>query len=298
MGQLRNALRAYALEGHGAVDVLGRLDALTHSIEGPELATVVYVVLDPETGRLEYATAGHPPPVVLSPGKEPVLLEEGRGPPLGAMLDSTYALSEARLDPGDTLVLYTDGLVERRDMWIDDGLALLVDHARAWAGGDPGDLVDHLVGTLLGGGRPDDDVAVLALRIDPAPADSLDLTLSADPGVLSSMRQSLRGWLSAVGADEDERYDVLVAATEAAANAVEHAYGPVDATFRLEAHAGGEGAVTLIVRDEGSWRPPRGHNRGRGTLLMQQLMDEFEVTTGDAGTVVRMSKRLVGSLAA
>ena len=61
---------------------------------------------------------------------------------------------------------------------------------------------------------------------------------------------------------------------------------------------GCEREVSLFVRDTGSWRPPRGHNRGRGTLLMQSLMDEFEVTTGEAGTEVRMSKRLAGSLAA
>jgi anti-sigma regulatory factor (Ser/Thr protein kinase) len=298
MGQLRNALRAYALEGHDVAKVLERLDAMTHTLEGSELATVVYAILDPESGRLEYAAAGHPPPLVLSADGEPVLLEESRGPPRGALIDSVFTRADAKLDPGDTLLLYTDGLVERRDRWIDDGLEQLVGHARHAADRDPDDLLDHLLSELLVDGRTDDDVALLALRMEPAPAGSLGLTLSADPTVLSSMRQSLRVWLAAAGADDDERYDVLVAATEAAANAVEHAYGPTDATFRLEAHATAGGAVTLVVRDDGSWRPPRGHNRGRGTLLMQTLMDEFEVTTGDTGTEVRMSKRLARRLAA
>jgi anti-sigma regulatory factor (Ser/Thr protein kinase) len=89
-----------------------------------------------------------------------------------------------------------------------------------------------------------------------------------------------------------------VAVTEASANAVEHAYGPLDASFEIEADADAGGAVTFVVRDHGHWRPPRGENRGRGTLLMQSLMDDFEVTTGEGGTEVRMSKRLAARLAA
>src|SRR3712207_3316783 len=133
---------------------------------------------------------------------------------------------------------------------------------------------------MLAEGTAHDDVALLALRTEPAPGGLLRLTFDADPTVLSGMRQSLRDWLAAVGAGEDDTYDVLVAATEACANSVEHAYGPIDATFELEAQALRDGEVLVVVRDSGSWRPPRGHNRGRGTLLMQQLMDDFEVSTG------------------
>jgi anti-sigma regulatory factor (Ser/Thr protein kinase) len=298
MGQLRNALRAYALEGHAPPKVLDRLDAMTHSMEGQELATLVYAVLDPSTGSFEYSTAGHPPPLRLTADGDVALLEEGRGPPLGAVLDSVFTEATGTLAPGETLLLYTDGLVERRDMWIDEGLERLIGEARRRADSEPDELLEHLLATLVAGDRGEDDVALLAVRADPLPAGSLRLTLPAEPTVLSSMRHSLRAWLGGAGADEEESYDVLVAATEAAANAVEHAYGPGDATFRVEALAHGDGAVTVVVRDDGSWRPPRGHNRGRGTLLMQALMDEFEVTTGEAGTEVRMSKRLARSMAA
>jgi anti-sigma regulatory factor (Ser/Thr protein kinase) len=85
---------------------------------------------------------------------------------------------------------------------------------------------------------------------------------------------------------------VLVAVTEAAANAIEHAYGPVDAAFDVQAEAGDDGEVTVVVADQGRWRPPRGHNRGRGTLLMQELMDHFEVTSGEEGTVVTMRRQV------
>jgi serine phosphatase RsbU (regulator of sigma subunit)/anti-sigma regulatory factor (Ser/Thr protein kinase) len=297
MGQLRNALRAYALEGHDPATVLRQLDGMAHTLENRELATAVYAVFDPEQGALDYAVAGHPPPLLIGADGTSTLLEEGRGPPLGALLDASFPQASALLRPGDTLLLYTDGLIERRDRWIDQGLELLV--AAAGGGGDRGPevLVQQLVCDLLGGAATEDDVALLALRADPV-AGALMVTLPADPAVLAPMRQSLRSWLADVGADQDETYDVLVAATEAAANAVEHAYGPADATFQLDADVDGGGALTLVVRDRGHWRPPRGQNRGRGTLLMQALMDDFEVATGESGTVVRMSKRLAARLAA
>jgi anti-sigma regulatory factor (Ser/Thr protein kinase) len=136
-------------------------------------------------------------------------------------------------------------------------------------------------------------VAALALRLTPVAADRLVLRLPAEPAVLSSLRRTLRRWLEGLGALEEEVYDVLVAVTEAAANAIEHAYGPVDASFDVEAEAADSGdEVTVVIRDQGRWRPPRGHNRGRGTLLMQELMDHFEVTTSEQGTEVRMRRRL------
>jgi serine phosphatase RsbU (regulator of sigma subunit)/anti-sigma regulatory factor (Ser/Thr protein kinase) len=298
MGQLRNSLRAYALEGHQPLAVLERLHAIARGMEGRELATLVYAILEPSSGELTYATAGHPPPLLLSAAGEPVLLEEGRGPPLGAIADPLFTEATARIESGATLVLYTDGIVERRDRWIDEGLELLLAEARAAAGHDPEPLLDRLTRTLLADGEGDDDVALLALRTEPAPGGLLRLTLEADPTVLSGMRHSLRDWLIAAGATDDDTYDVLVATTEAGANAVEHAYGPEDATFEVEARTLQGAQVTVVVRDRGCWRPPRGHNRGRGTLLMQELMDDFEVTTGEAGTEVRMSKRLDQALVA
>jgi anti-sigma regulatory factor (Ser/Thr protein kinase) len=298
MGQLRNALRAYAIEGHEPLAVLERLHAIARGMDRRELATLLYAVLEPSEGGLTYASAGHPPPLKLTADGEPVLLEEGRGPPLGAIADPVFTEAEARLEPGATLILYTDGIVERRDRWIDEGLELLVAEARDAAGHEPDYLLDRLIATLLGDDAGDDDVALLALRTDPAPGGLLRLTLDADPTVLSGMRHALREWLVGAGASQDDAYDVLVAATEAGANAVEHAYGPEDATFEIEARVLGVGRVSLIVRDRGSWRPPRGHNRGRGTLLMQELMDDFEVATGEAGTEVRMAKRLDQALVA
>jgi anti-sigma regulatory factor (Ser/Thr protein kinase) len=224
------------------------------------------------------------------------LLEEGRGPPLGAVPDPVFAEARIEIEPGSLVLLYTDGIVERRDMWIDEGIERLTATVAGMGTEEPHALLDHIVTTLAPPGSADDDVALLALRTEPRGTGPLRLRFPADPTVLVNLRQALRQWLGELGADEDDTYDVLVAATEAAANAVEHAYGPGDATFQVEARAGEHGEVSVVVRDQGSWRPPRGHNRGRGTLLMQELMDDFEVTTGEMGTEVRMSKRLVKAL--
>jgi anti-sigma regulatory factor (Ser/Thr protein kinase) len=292
MGQLRNALRAYALDGRRPVEVLERLHALLRSLERREMATLVYMVLDPAALSYTLSSAGHPPPLVVSPDGRVCLIEDGRGPPLGAVADPGYVEESGVVCPGATLLLYTDGLVERRDMWIDEGIAKLTAAAGQAAELDPPALVDRLLTTLVPPGGGEDDVALLAVGLTPISRDRVALRLPAEPHVLTSLRRTLRQWLEGLGADEIETYDVLVAVTEAAANAIEHAYGPIDAAFDVEAEASDEGEVIVVVRDKGRWRPPRGHNRGRGTLLMQELMDHFEVSTSEEGTVVRMRRRV------
>ncbi|MEA2368545.1 MAG: hypothetical protein QOH38_1263, partial [Thermoleophilaceae bacterium] len=164
--------------------------------------------------------------------------------------------------------------------------------AGALGGVAPDELVERLLSALVPEGGGEDDVALLAVGLTPLGRDRVVLRLPAEPPVLASMRRTLRQWLGALGAEEIETYDVLVAVTEAAANAIEHAYGPIDAAFDVEVEVSDDGDVSVVVRDQGRWRPPRGHNRGRGTLLMQELMDHFEVTTSEEGTEVRMRRRL------
>jgi GAF domain-containing protein/anti-sigma regulatory factor (Ser/Thr protein kinase) len=292
MGQLRNALRAYALDGHPPGKVLERLHGMLRTLERREMATLAYMVLDPIALSYTLASAGHPPPLVVSDEGRVCLIEEGRGPPLGAVSESVYGETSGVVAPGATILLYTDGLVERRDMWLDEGMERLVVEAGAVTGAAPEALLERLLGALVPEGGAQDDVAALAVRLTPIAGDRLVLRLPADPPVLSSLRRTLRRWVEGLGATELEAYDVLVAVTEAAANAVEHAYGPGDASFDVEAWVSEEGEVCVLVRDQGRWRPPRGHNRGRGTLLMQELMDHFEVATGEGGTEVRMRRRL------
>src|SRR5262249_17301114 len=182
-----------------------------------------------------------------------------------------YPEHEIELSPGATVVLYTDGLIEERGTPIDDGMARLVDAVRS--GPEQLDaLCDHVLNAVLGGQPTHDDVAVLALRLATATAGTLRLELSAEPAVLVRVRRSLEQWLAAAGADEGEIFDITVASGEACANVIEHAYGPADASFEVEASTV-NGSVQIEILDRGSWRPPRGNDRGRGIMLMNALME-------------------------
>jgi serine phosphatase RsbU (regulator of sigma subunit)/anti-sigma regulatory factor (Ser/Thr protein kinase) len=285
MGQLRTALRAYAGEPGGPASVLARLNDFVRSDEDREMATVAYLILDTGSGVVEYALAGHPPPLVLRTGAEPRFLEGGRSAPVGVVVGGRFDEATDVLEAGDTLLLYTDGLVERRDEGLDASIArLAAAAARETTSAEA--LCDRLTSDA---GTREDDVAILvARRTD---ADRMELKVGAVPESLATMRRALRSWLLAAGADEDFTYDVLVAVGEAAANAVEHAYGPLDNDFTVAARRDGPDAVVTVV-DRGSWRPSRGSNRGRGLTLMRELMDDVRVDSGDEGTVVTLRRRL------
>jgi GAF domain-containing protein/anti-sigma regulatory factor (Ser/Thr protein kinase) len=285
MGQLRTALRAYASEPGGPAATLERLNAFVRSDEEREMATIAYLILDTGTGRVDYSLAGHPPPLVLRAGGEPRFLDAGRSAPVGVVVGGRFEEASDALEPGDTLLLYTDGLVERRDEGIDTGIARMADTA-ARETASAGELVDRL--TEEAGAR-EDDVAVLVARL--TGSEPLELRVAAVPDSLATMRRALRSWLLAAGADEDFTYDVLVAVGEAAANAVEHAYGPVDDDFVVRAERDGDHCV-FTVSDRGSWRSSRGRNRGRGLALMRELMDDVQVDSGADGTVVTLCRQV------
>jgi GAF domain-containing protein/anti-sigma regulatory factor (Ser/Thr protein kinase) len=290
MGQVRTALRAYALEGDGPGPVLDRLDRLVRGLDQREMATVAYLVLDPADGTLELALAGHPPPLAVSPSGEARFIDAVRSRPIGVVAARRYEEATARLERGEILLLYTDGLFERRGQSIEEGLRRLRQAAEDAAGLGPDGLCDRLVGVAEAEAVAD-DVAMLAICIPLHRAERLSLTLRAEPGALAVMRRSLEDWLSRAGVEEAAAYDVMVAVGEAAANAVEHAYGPSEADFRLAATIDA-GAIVVTVMDAGRWRPARGAHRGRGLAMMRELMDDVQVESGEDGTVVTMRRKL------
>jgi serine phosphatase RsbU (regulator of sigma subunit) len=163
MGQLATALRAYALQDPSPEAVVEPLNRLLCHFAHEEIATLVYALLDPSDGTMTMASAGHPPALMLRADGTAELVEGGRGTLLGvspAIVEST----SVAWSPGDALVLYTDGLVERRNESMTDGLARLVSSAAAMPAGDPGALAEHLVRDLAPDGEREDDVAVLAIR--------------------------------------------------------------------------------------------------------------------------------------
>ena len=160
MGQLRIALRAYAVQGQGPAEALASLDHLVQNLNESYLATAACVLLDPATGDMSIANYGHLPPLLIHPDGAPELLEGEASPPVGVPGDRPAAMSGC-LEEGGLLLLYTDGLVEERTASIDDGLARLAKVADA---GLPIDrFCEEILSQMIGGGHGD-DVALLAAR--------------------------------------------------------------------------------------------------------------------------------------
>ena len=286
MGQLRSAWRASALEGADPATNARRLSRFAERLEGASVATVACAVLaGPE---MTYTSAGHPPPLLRRPDGSTEFLMDGRGPPL-AVSDDAYRTGRIVLEPGSLVLLYTDGVIERhRDL--ERGMAEL---AELVAGGsdDPGEVLARVASAV--GPEPADDCALLALRV-PGPAASLRLAIPASPSAVRGARVALRRWLLDSGVERRDADEIVLAASEAIANGVEHAYAGRASAHRpgveLEAARDGEDALVVVVRDHGGWRPPEGEGsgRGRGLMIMRALMESVEVEPGGEGTTVRM----------
>ena len=289
MAQLRNALRAYAFEAHAPATALEHLNRLAWIRDGIVMATLIYLVLDPDTGRVQLSSAGHLPPLHLRSDGTTEYLDGGRSVPLGVSGSIKHTEAEYVLDPGSTLLLYTDGLVEKRTAAIDAGLDQL---AAAVSGAHEEDL-ERLCDRLLAMvGGAEDDVALLAIRPTPIATGRLELTMPAEPTELGSLRRALRRWLEQCDAGEEESYDIIVACNEACANAIEHAYGPGDASVRIDAALAGD-EVAITVRDCGRWREARADGDGRGLHLIETLMDSVDIVSSpQAGTEVSMTRRI------
>jgi hypothetical protein len=164
MGELRAGLRAYAIEGGGPMETLVRLNRL--ALRSFQMATVVLMHVAPDLGQVRYGSAGHLPPLLLGADGSARFLRDGASTPLLALRDDIED-GVAPLAPGDRIVLYTDGLVERRREPIDESLERLRSTAEGF-GGDLQQLCDHLIGVLSPPvGSPHDDIAVIAVRRRP-----------------------------------------------------------------------------------------------------------------------------------
>jgi PAS domain S-box-containing protein len=292
MGQLRNSLRAYAIEGHPPAGVVDRLNRLVRDLEQGWMATLLYMILSPDESEIRFANAGHMPALALEMG-DARFIDVQRGPPLGVGTDNEYVEVIEPLAPGTTLVIYTDGLVEQPGVAPDVTLARLAKNALAIGTSDPDALCDHLVKAQLGEGQPRDDVAFVAIHTVPLSGERLVLRLPAEPKALSSVRRALTRWLETAGATSEEAQAIQLACHEACTNAIEHGYRFGEATFEVsgELH---DGELTLTVTDSGGWRGAGDADRGRGFALMEGLMDGVEVTPGRDGTTVVMTRRLAG----
>jgi GAF domain-containing protein/anti-sigma regulatory factor (Ser/Thr protein kinase) len=287
MGQLRTALHCYAIEGHDPGRTLELVDRFAHDLGEEVMATAAYGVFDSDSGTVSLACAGHMPPIVIA-GSESRAIDVPSAPPLGAFSYGRYPKIELVLGAGETLALYTDGLVERRGEELSTGIDRLLDVVGDAPSPDAACLL--AVQRLVPADGATDDVAIVALQNTRVPA-KLHLRLEARPDVLAQIRTMLRRWLRAQGAADDALAEITIAASEACANVVEHAYSPAPAYFELEA-VRNDGDATVTVRDHGRWRPQRGEHRGRGLTIINAAMDHVEVNAAASGTEISMRRHL------
>lgn len=293
MGQLRNALRAYALEGLSPAESLTRLNRFVRQVGHDEMATCVFAVFHPEAATLLVASAGHYPPLLIGADRESVFLEHAPCPPVGGVEHAVYTEKLYHVAPGSTVLLYTDGLIERRAHAIDAGLSRLQRVATQKSEDDVAAFCDRILSELFAGAAPSDDVALLALRSHIRLGDRLTVTVPAVAAHLAPLRHTVARWLSEAQATPEEVYELTVACGEAASNAVGHAYGPARATFELTAVIDGR-VVDITVTDRGQWRPSRSGTevRGRGIDVMKAFTDSMSVKRSEEGTTVRLRRAL------
>ena len=230
---------------------------------------------------------------MIDPSGEATYLETTTGLPVGLNWNLPYVESIALLRPGETLVLYTDGLVDRRDVAVDDGLEQLLEVASDQGGRDLDDFCGILIERLVPADASD-DVAILAAHFEPVEG-RLSLTVPAGRARLGSVRRNLGRWLSGHAVPKADADDIILASSEACANSIEHAYGPAQGSVDIEAEVRA-GEITIVVRDRGTWKAARNGDRRRGLSFVEACMDSCTVTKGGSGAGVRMQRRVGRSL--
>lgn len=296
MGQLRNATRAYALEHSSPAEIVARLNVFVNRFPDGEFSTLFVGRLDLERQVLEYTNAGHPPPLLRRPGGETIWLEDARVFPIGVEVGVPCPSATVDLEPDMMLFLYTDGLVERRTRSLQEGLAALRKVIEE-SGEEPERLVEEVIaGVVHDGAEHSDDIAMVTFRLLPEPG--LQLRLDRDPQCAGELRTQLQAWLAASGATPEETFDVILACSEAFANAIEHPMNAADPTVEVQGMLS-RGELTLTVRDYGGWRDHRRRvEGGLGLPLMRSLMGSVDVRRRPDGTTVVLRRRLEHSLAA
>jgi anti-sigma regulatory factor (Ser/Thr protein kinase)/GAF domain-containing protein len=294
MSRLRSAIAAASRTLVDPVPVLDLAERYARTLRGAQCATVAYAVFDSAQRRLDYLCAGHPYPLLLEPEGKARYLTEGRRPPLSAVPDPPEELpGTTPMAEGSLLVLYTDGLIERRGEDLDRGFARLAAAAEQCAGFDTGTVCAELLRRMAPPGGFTDDVALLAVRPTGTTPRSFVRVFPAELTEMSAVRRQLRDWLTEVCPDVSRQHDVLVSAGEALANAVEHGSERYPGTtVSLEVFAVPDG-IFATVGDSGRWAQDSSASqrhavRGRGIKLIHALSSYVQTTRSAHGTRVTM----------
>jgi anti-sigma regulatory factor (Ser/Thr protein kinase) len=305
MGQIRAALRALALADPEPAGVLRGLDRLVSSLAAESrsdelFVTVVYAVVEAD-GRLDVSTAGHPPPLIRRPAARPVgpaprpqteqavprastyYLDVPSGAPLG--LGGPRHTASARLAPGETLLMFSDGVVERRGHDVGEGLATVARAVAAAANGDPRTLC--ALTTAAVGGATEDDVAVLAVEHAVTPSRSAGMEIPAEPTAPGRVRRWMAAQLAAWRVPDPVIGNAVLCASELATNALLHA----GTAARIEVDLSPE-RLLVAVSDSGTRGgvarayTERLSSRGRGLGLIEELSDAWGTDPAVRGSTV------------
>jgi serine phosphatase RsbU (regulator of sigma subunit)/anti-sigma regulatory factor (Ser/Thr protein kinase)/anti-anti-sigma regulatory factor len=288
ISQLRAVLAELLTAEADLVRVLERTDAFAARTPALRAATLALAVLNPADGTLRYTTCGHPPPLVVSTDGGAVFLDGTGSGPLGT--GSAPTLASAVLAPGELVLLYSDGLIERPDRTIPEGMAELAAVAADAAAHriltlDPAptaaERVCQLTVELLTRTGYADDVTTLAAQrlADPVPA--LHLELRGDRASLTVARDAFADWLSRLEVTAEDREALHLAMVEIVTNAIEHAYPKGEpGIIELAAMLTDDGNVECRITDQGTWRrpDPGDIDRGHGLMVAGHVVDAMEVS--------------------
>ncbi len=288
MGEVRQAVRAAAVHPKACERVLERANTILNMRPDGVIVTAIFGIYNPADGRITYATAGHPPPIMaLEDGTAYVL--PGQGIPLGVSDSIGSRDWTFTLPAGALFVLYTDGLIEHsRDPVA--GEAQLIDATRAEICSPSESPARGIVERIFAGRRNVDDVAVLALASNEQPAPDFSFDFPAVPLSVPIVRRTMARYAERQKLTAQQRHDLLTAVGEAVANAVEHAYAKeVAGTVEVRAVTD-QTQVTVTVADTGTWKPNRRREtRGHGIRIMRAIAERVELRVGREQTVVHLT---------
>jgi anti-sigma regulatory factor (Ser/Thr protein kinase) len=299
-------------QGSDPGELLTRVNRhVCEQIGSERFVRLAFGLLDPERGILEYSTAGHVPPILYRARTGETEWLEDKGLALAIDPDARYRTSCLELHPGDMLVFYTDGVTEAARYGRPFGQGKLADLVKEYGVGTPGEFVQAIrraVGAWVAGGRHRDDVALVVGQVVPDRAANepiRELVIPNEPARIRDIRRFVGAFLAEVRAPVETSYEILLALSEAAANACR--YGRKSGTWselriqcRLE-----RPDVIVSLSDEGpGFQPSRFEvsevpdtlaSGGRGLFLMEQLMDEVEIDSSREGTTVTLKRRAFGA---